>query len=287
MFEDLIARDPSMTFDDAVTWAITDYKDDFESFWGLGHNERPGHVDADEHGRLLQLYRLATKFAQGGSSLISPQSFPLAKRATPEVLDREARARQGHVDEILQKLKEAVDSDTYWQLFWLLSPSVTDPRTRQAFFDTCLQLEADARFGSSPGKLASRMLGLIDAMARNPGDLTRAYLARVAACYVREMKPEFAVMARAALDAAIQERITDEAVKQAVGSRRDDRIDLERRIQACAQRGWFDSRELECATRIRETGRDAAHFSPGLEGDIDDLLDDLATVLKKLESVRT
>ncbi|MGH7500287.1 MAG: hypothetical protein ACREL7_00880 [Longimicrobiales bacterium] len=43
MFADLIADNPSMTFDDAVEWAITDYKDDFESFWGLGDDERPDH----------------------------------------------------------------------------------------------------------------------------------------------------------------------------------------------------------------------------------------------------
>ncbi|MGH7500288.1 MAG: hypothetical protein ACREL7_00885 [Longimicrobiales bacterium] len=101
------------------------------------------------------------------------------------------------------------------------------------------------------------------------------------------MKAETAVMARAAIDAAIQERITDEVVKQAVGSRRDDRIDLERRIQACVERGWFASHEFECATRIRKAGRDAAHFSPGCEGDIDDLLGDMTTVLKALERVGT
>jgi hypothetical protein len=95
---------------------------------------------------------------------------------------------------------------------------------------------------------------------------------RVAECYVREMRPEFAVMCRAVLDSALQEILTDEAVLKRVGG---DTATLERRIQAAYSVGIFDDSSFKSANVVREAGNTAAHLTPGLETPMDDILVDV------------
>jgi hypothetical protein len=91
------------------------------------------------------------------------------------------------------------------------------------------------------------------------------------------------VMARAVLDTAIQAKVDDDAVRSTVGGRRDGNVTLAARIQACLAVGVFDQPTFDFAERIREAGRIAAHVSPGLEGNIDALLEALVACLRALD----
>src|SRR5690606_29432174 len=103
----------------------------------------------------------------------------------------------------------------------------------------------------------------------NPGEFTSAYLSRVAECYIRDMRPELAVMCRAVLDTAIQQVADDEQVKNIVGAGRRGHVGLERRIEFCRSCGIFDDEVRDAAERVMDAGDKAAHVVPGLERDPD------------------
>ena len=95
------------------------------------------------------------------------------------------------------------------------------------------------------------------------------------------MAPEFAVMARAVLDTALEEFVDDETVRRAIGG--DRHIGLERRIEYCGQEGVFDKQGKQAAGEIRDAGNQAAHMAPGLEPQMDRLLSGLMTALAQIE----
>ena len=267
-FTDWIAES-DYDFDAAIEFATEEFSQNFEDYWGLSGAEPPEGLHANQWREFVAMARLAQKLASGASSLVRPRRVKDDQLALREALEAEAAERRALVSGILERLKPNVTPESYNDIYWhLLSGSPSDPRTRSAFFETCLQLEVWGLFASNPGRMGKRLGQLFEFMIRAPGEFTRAYLSRVAECYVREMPTEFAVMARAALDAAIQEVISDEQVVVEVGgSPGKDKVTLERRIQACRSKGWFPPELGRAADSIRANGRDAAHFSPGLEVD--------------------
>lgn len=287
IFDASVMDNPRFSLDDALDIAAMDYEDDFADYWGLQKDSPPEYIEVEDWRALVELYQLARKFAIGASTLVRPPSIRGDQLALPAWLGEEAERMEKSVDDLLEEAKSIVSEDVWWHLWNALSPRhPTDPRTKRAFFDNCMQLEAFRRYDTSPAGMANRMLRLLGVMIRQPGERARAYLSRVAECYIRDMKTEFAVMARAVLDVAIQEIVLDDDIRESVGTRRARRPDLERRIEACRAKDVFDDNVYAAATRVRERGNDAAHISPGLEGKIDDALDDLALCLRALEAAK-
>jgi hypothetical protein len=287
-FEYVLVESPTLTYSGAIDWAREDFIQDFEEHWGLLDAAPPEGVAVEDWQRLKELSSLAQKMALGASTLIRPRRLSSQRMALPAFLRVEASKQQELVDSILQTIEEAEGGEKYsefwWQLYRLLSPrSADDPRVQQAIFDTYSEIEADKLFGTTPARIAHQMGKLLPYLLQEQSELTTAYLTRVAGCYVREMKPEFAVMARAVLDTAIQAKVDDDAVRSTVGGRRDGNVTLAARIQACLAVGVFDQPTFDFAERIREAGRIAAHVSPGLEGNIDALLEALVACLRALD----
>jgi uncharacterized protein DUF4145 len=285
VFEDFFPANPLYSLDNAYSDASTWYDEDFEFFWGLGATEPPADWEYDQWQALRARQFLAQKLAKGAATLVRPQRLADKHVTSLRLLNREAATREQELDEVLAKIKEILGGDVPFRVYEVVyGHHLDDPRTQLGFFHNCLQLEADKHFGTSPGRMADRMMPLIDLMIRQPGEFTREYLARVAACYIRDMQPEFAVMARAALDSAIQEVIDDDDVLRTVGG---DRADLERRIHACRTKSWLTAEEERSATAVRKAGNDAIHVAPGMAPNSSDVLGHLSKVLAALDRVKT
>jgi len=283
-----IDGNPTLSLTDAVESAYQDYTSDFTHYWGLEAKEPPEGLSHDDWRELIKLYGLARKLVQGASSMVRPVRVRDDELSLRELLSEEDKKEQAAIDAFLARLKGKMPDEDWWKLRWRLDPvEPSDPRLKRRFFDNCIEIEASERFFQYPYEIADRTMTLLAYMVRSPGEFTTQYLGRVAECYIRKMNTEFAVMARAALDRAIQDRITDEEVAECVGLRPDGRVDLERRIEACASRSWFDSDSRLAATRIKDSGVHAAHFAPGLAANMDEVLQDLAEVLRALEITAT
>jgi hypothetical protein len=145
-----------------------------------------------------------------------------------------------------------------------------------------LQLEAARLIPYDPAKMATRIYGLTNYLVQHRDERSTAYLSRLAKCYMLEMRTEFTVMARAVLDAALQEAVDDAEVRATVGAERE--VTLERRIAHFSASGVF-SRGVEQAARdVKKAGDDAVHAVPGLEPNPDDTLRKLVAVFEALDA---
>jgi hypothetical protein len=114
------------------------------------------------------------------------------------------------------------------------------------------------------------------------GERTSSYLAAVSRCYLLGLVPEMAVMARAVMESALEERIEEESVRARVGPDRG-RVGLGQYIEYAFAEGIFDHATREAAKRLKSKGDDAIHSAPGLEGSGEGILDDLHRVLDALD----
>jgi len=274
--------------------AVEDYENAFKEVWGIEKDAPPEGMTHEQWKRYVEIRQLAKKLAEGAATLVRPRRLPEDRLALLEWLREEAERQQLRVDEFLANFKGSIPEDFWWDLYWALQPGhPDDPRTQRAFFDNCMELEALRLFASPPDLMAERMLKLLRVMVRNPGEFTRAYLARVAECYVRGMLVELAVMARAVIDLALQDVLEDERIRKLFGDKeRKEDIPLARRIQAAAspQIGILDHLARDAADRLREIGNAAAHGGPravekiSSAYDADSILEDMAMVLQAIDN---
>jgi hypothetical protein len=283
-YEDTIANNSRFSLDDAFDDAESDYRDDFMDYWGFESQAPPTDLDHDDWLEYRKIYGLATQIAEAASTLLQRKGLGTDRLALPQLLAQEAAGTQEEVTKFLAAVKQH-QPDAWAKAYQLLLPyHPADPRTKYNVFRNTLQLEAARLFPSWPGKLADRLQVLVAYLVRYPNARTASYLARVATCYVREMRPEFAVMARAVLDTALEEFVEDATVRELVGANRH--VGLERRIEYCSATGVFDKDATAAATLVREAGDDAIHTAPGLEPDLESLLAALVTTLTSIEKSR-
>jgi len=292
--EDYLRDYPLARLSDVLEFAAVDYKDAFEAVWALSQRSAPEGVDEDEWRELIRLYQLATKFAVGASFLIRPPRLQDPDLSTPEWLANEARRHAELIESTLPILQEQYPNEDWAAIMEPHQPG--DPRVKDGFFRICLELEAHQRFSVSPDVMATRMLKLFQLMVRDANEFVRAYLSRVAECYVRGMDTELAVMARAVLERALRdERLARPLVDglSLVHSRAIDPEALESQklkelINAAAAGGVLEGDAFLSADQIRKVGNAAAHGDPSAWAEIPDgygpdaILQDLVTVLSAM-----
>lgn len=280
-YEDTIADNSGFSLDDALDSAESDYRQDFLEYWGFESDQPPSTLDRDDWLEYRKIYGLAKQTAEAATTLLQRKGLGRDRIALPQVLAQEASNVQEKVREILK----VVDPGDWWKAYQLLLPYHTaDPRTKYNVFKNTLQLEAARLFPYWPGKIAERLQVLVGYLVRYPNARTAAYLARVAACYSLDMRPEFAVMARAVLDTALQDLVDDDTVRSVVGA--DRHVGLERRIEYATREGIFDRETKAAADLLRRAGDVAVHTMPGLEPDLESMLGALVKALTSIEAAR-
>lgn len=128
-----------------------------------------------------------------------------------------------------------------------------------------LQIDLARRDLSDLDKKAARLVHVLSVVIEGqPPERVRAYLQRVARCYVAGLDAETVVMCRAVLDAAFEERVPEAALESHLKARSLTRAPvLADRITVAGRTGII-SRDVEAAARrVKDAGNDAVHNAPG------------------------
>jgi len=280
---------PYWSLDDAHATVDDNFPHEWASFWGIGKDVAPEDVHPDKWEEANRLHRIARRLVHAAGEL-SGSGLPEDTRELPKKLRAEAaedwERRQQYLEALREKLQER-DSDELKALQAALRHEWPSEASEK-LFSTAVQIHAWKRFGSSPHSVASRTLELLDYLVRARGERTKAYLSRVAKCYIRGMDTELAVMARAVLEAALEAAPLEDAVDQVMRNSRGKRfVPLDGLIEAASLAGAFDEDARLAAHAIREAGNSAVHKAPGLEPPGEDVLRDLKVALESIEEFAT
>ena len=130
--------------------------------------------------------------------------------------------------------------------------------------------------------MADRAIKLLDRLVSARSIRTKIYLARVAECYLRNMSVEGVIMCRAVLEAALAERLDDDAVIRSGSSALSYRVDLADQLRYLERERLLSTEVFNAADAVRSAGNGAIHRDPST-ADFDSVFTDLITALDGLE----
>jgi hypothetical protein len=262
--------------------AYDNFPAEFVEHWGLDSDVAPEHLDPDEWEEFRALDRLAQRLQPIAATLARPRQFPETELKRPyELLEADLTSRK-FISEILDRVKNehGTDSDL-WRALISLEPVES---RRYEFFLCSLQLHVVPPFLVWPRNVAERLVRLTRYVPRVRSDLALQYLSRVSLCYLRDMAPELAVMARAVLGSLLEGALELDTLRAERGIRPGARIGLEALIEEARRQNWLTRDALSAAKKVKQLGDDAAHVAPQLVGSCDEVLEQLVIVLAELEA---
>lgn len=259
----------------------------FEVEWGLNRAEAPEGMDADSWLACKRVYGIAGQVAETALRLVREKGVGDGRLTEGDRLTEEAREVERKHNEIRETLGPYLTHDQRLDLERLLrQPSADDPRSRRAVFENTLQLAARATLGSSWDNVAWRMERLAGLAVRSQNPRCDSYLGRVATCYCLDLRTECAVMCRAVVETALEDVTDDDEVRKALRLSQREPIVLATRIAYLDKMELIDTEIRAAIDRIREGGNSAAHAMPGLEPDLDSLLEDMVEALNAITHLR-
>lgn len=135
-------------------------------------------------------------------------------------------------------------------------------------------------------EVAGRAEQLLGYLVRVKNERARAYLHRVATCYLRGLETETLVMAGAVLEAAIEDACPDDVVRENVPNLQGKKyLSMQDRLNYLTTLDNIDYPVIERAGWLWDHRGSAVHQAPGLEAEIDEVLEALVVVLNGLEGV--
>lgn len=283
-YADLMRKFPGLTLGAALQFAQTDFQEDFLELWGLDESAPPPHLDRDDwlaarqvHGRAQQIGAIAMLLLKRKG--VGPQGLALGSQ-----LSQEASAYARRIEETLALVADSIPAEDFAQLEGRLkSGDTVDPLTRRMIFENTMQIEATKLLPRTLDAVAARLEALVGYVVLARGARTNRYLARVASCYCLDLRAELAVMARAVLDAALQEFLHDDAI------RKDRRVGPHSRVGLGDRLGYIKSldlakpAELDAMHAIKKGGDVAVHDEPGKEPQPDATMANLVASLNAIE----
>lgn len=110
----------------------------------------------------------------------------------------------------------------------------------------------------------------------------KAYLARAAELYLWQFDAECVVMCRGTLDAALQDRVSDDQLEKVGFKRARLGFDMAQRIEAAVRLGLLSEDSAKWTNDVRVGANHALHVAPGLAPDPLASLAQTAAVLQRL-----
>ena len=278
---------PYWTFDLAVATAVDEFPAEWKRFWGIGEHECPEHLDPDEWQAANEMHDLARRicYAAGG---LQGTKLPEELRTLPPILTKEARDERQSRQELVEHLEsnltpEERSSGPVKDLIHFLKWSEGEAGTKEVLFRTAVEIYSYPDFGCAPGEVARRLLDLLEFLMRTRGEITREYLRRVAMCYVRDMRPEMAVMSRAVMETALQMEAVENRIESHLRAKGKRHPGLGDWIEAAAAVGVLDEGGVIAAGIVKDAGDDAVHNAPQQAPEARLVLENLRTVLQQVE----
>lgn len=259
------------------------FEKEFVALWNLRGAAPPEDVTDEEWWELHRLHDLARRLAVATASLFRPSTLSNTELAEPEWLEQKEEEETARIEEMVRRAVETVEEgDRALVESELRSALPRDEAFRHRFFLTSFQIWSAGEFMPSLFKTARRQLDLVPFLTDVRRPTLNRYLARVARCYVWDLRPELAVMCRAVLEEAFRQRMPEEELRRALDRPGHRRITLGLWIDEATATGVLDEEESAAARRIRDRGSDAAHGRPVEHLDPWALVQDLRRLLAAL-----
>lgn len=257
------------------------YEKEYIALWNLRGGEPPEGTTDEEWWELHRLHDLAERLAAATASLFRPSTLSSSELAEPDWLEQKEAAEAEEIEEIVRRAGEIMgEEDRDMVESELRNALPRDEAFKHRFFLTSFQIATAREFMPSLFRTSQRQLALVPFLTDVRRPTLNRYLARVARCYVWDLRPELAVMCRAVLEEAFRQRMPEEKLKRALPSHR--RVTLGLWIDEAVSTGLLDDDHSAAARRIRDRGGDAAHGRPVEHLDPWSLVQDLRTLLEVL-----
>lgn len=292
MFGRMMEERPTTSLDDVVDWVLNEFPDAWKSYWGIEESHAPDHLSAEEWEEAQRAFRDAERLARA-ASILSRRKLPEHLRTLPTRLADGAAQERGKVEEIINYAVErlddpapGIDRDGLNRLVSRMRRSIWPAEAVRQRFEGAAQLTTARAFMQSPGEISTRTLALLEYLVRAEGLRTGQYLERVALCYIRDMRPELAVMARSVLECALQDHALEARVRARRGISKDVpdfHATLSDWIHAARTERLLDEFGFSSAENLRLHGNDAIHLAPQNAPDADETMERLVVVLNQLE----
>lgn len=275
MYSSGIDRMPSLDLDGVFWMGFDDYPEDFRRYWGLDSKHAPEHLDPDDWDRYRRLDEVARRIAALATSLARPPKLPDEVLATPKRLDEGVARGRARMNELIDKVSSGNPD-----LIRILSsfPTLRPPEERdRRFFYAALQLHL-AGFVVWPRSLAEKVTTLTGFAVRVDSHRAREFLGRVSRCYLYGMDAELAVMARASLEAVLEERLDEQEVRKMRRIPKHLRVGLADLI-AVADGTILSTEGAAAARKLKQVGDEAVHVSSQMAAKPEETLANLTVVL--------
>jgi hypothetical protein len=248
--------DPNHYLGDELTSVAEAWSSEHREYWGVNASAPPPHLTDTEWKWAKLVNLLAERVAQAAKSMHVDPAGDLGRT----------------IDSVRQK--HGIDF-------------MNDPLLRQSLH---VHLASDLR--EELNGMVDRALQLIAFLSNVPYDTTRAYLERVADCYIRGLETETVVMCGAAIDSALQKYVPDDRVtdiraryrRRAPITERPFEFSLGQRLDALHRAQVISDTTIDIAFKIVGERNIAAHDLPGLTHDVMNVVRNTASVLNELEA---
>ena len=258
--------------------AHTEFEVGWKEHWGIGHEFAPSSIDPDMWEDANRFFADANRICEILYTSTGRQPPP-ALRELRDKLEEDTDREIGEWNEEFENIEALVGESARVELEEKHWNKDLEAPMRLALFDTSMQIFAYKYFGTHAGDLAARAVELVRSMIRVKGEAARQYLGRVAVCYVHDMRPELAVMARAVMEAALRACV-DETTVSARGKRHPTLIDW---VEAARTNEILPHEAYEAALRVKRGGDDGIHNIPQQAPERQVTLAQLITVLEAID----
>jgi hypothetical protein len=276
---------------DVVCAALEDAEDDLISEWGLESEVPPDGMKPAKHSEARSVVARAETLIDIACQLIRPNGIEPSALAEPTWLRKEAALFREQLDELAASVGDSppalIDERMRERLFLSLDALTKslDPIAKERLWRCWMQIRA-ADLLPDLRLMSRRLEDLATYAVRIPGNLTRNYLSRVARCYAFGFEPETKIMARAALESAL-EAVADDAVVRAKSGGADAKqyLSIADRIKYCHREGLLSGDGKEHAFAVVEAANMEIHTAAGSsKPDAGEVIKRLRFVLLELEA---
>ena len=258
--------------------AHTEFEEGWKEHWGIGHEFAPSSIDPDMWEDANRFFADANRICEILYTSTGRRPPP-ALRELRDKLEEDTDREIGEWREEFEKIEALVDESARVELEEKHWNKDLEAPMRLALFDTSMEIWAYEYFGTHAGDLAARAVEFVRSMIRVKGEATREYLGRVAVCYVNDMGPELAVMARAVIEAALRDCV-DETTVSTRGKRHPKLHDW---IEAARTNEILPHEAYKAALDVKRTGNDVIHNIPQQAPERQVTLAQLITVLEAID----
>lgn len=225
------------------------YQSSFREYWGLDASAPPEGLD----GKTWEWFKLWDKVAlemYGAASALQGQP------------------RTGWLSEF-----------TFQDVTKLLQADGLE-ETRK-FVEQRIEVELAESFQWELEVMRIRTLDLLQWLVAVKGPVARAYLSRVADCYIKGLRVETVIMCGASLEAALDDLTDDDAIRKKL-NHHGRYIPVSQRVKFLRKEGLLSPAIAEEATAILKLRNDAVHLRMDVVPQADEVVRSLAVVLEAL-----